>query len=95
MGAAIPHLLHLALALPPILPFAHDEIHMDVRTGTVQVQDEVDPEDDNEDLSYQTRCKSTCSVVLRIGDGDPETSAVSGKRQKDKRKATITEDSEA
>ena len=69
MGAAIPHLLQLACALPPILPFPQDEIHHTVTTGTVEVQDEVLPEDDDDDMTYETRGKSTLCVVLKIGDG--------------------------
>lgn len=70
MGAAIPHLLQLALALPAILPFSKDEIHTDIQTNTVEVQDEVIPNDEDEDISYRTRGKSTLLVVLMIGDGD-------------------------
>jgi hypothetical protein len=69
MGAAIPLLLQLVCALPPILPFSQDEIHWEVTTGTVEVQDEVIPEDEEEDLSYQTRCKSNLAVIFKIGDG--------------------------
>ena len=72
MGAAIPLLLQLTCALPPILPFLKDEIHTEVTTGTVNVQDEVLPEDDDEDITYQTRGKSTVKVIFRIGDGEFE-----------------------
>ncbi|KAJ3738810.1 hypothetical protein DFH05DRAFT_736526 [Lentinula detonsa] len=70
MGAAIPLLLQLSLALPPILPFAPDEIHTEIHTGTVEVQDEVLPEDEEEDITYRTRGKSTLKVTLKIGDGE-------------------------
>jgi hypothetical protein len=70
MGAAIPRLLQLVCALPPILPFPQDEIHWEVTTGTVEVQDEVIPDEEEEDISYQTRCKSNLSVVFKIGDGE-------------------------
>lgn len=69
MGAAIPLLLQLVAALPPILPFAKDEIRLETTTGTTEVHDEVTPEDEDEDISYQTRCKSTLSVIFKIGDG--------------------------
>ena len=69
MGAAIPLLVQLVCALPPILPFSQDEIHWEVTTGTVEVQDEVIPEDEEEDLSYQTRCKSNLAVIFKIGNG--------------------------
>lgn len=69
MGAAIPHLLTLAASLPDILPFGPDEIHTSIVTGTVEVRDEMIPENDDEDVSYETRGKSTISVVITIGDG--------------------------
>ncbi|KAJ6546911.1 hypothetical protein B0H19DRAFT_1265889 [Mycena capillaripes] len=72
MGAAIPHLLQLSVALPPLLPFAADEIHSHITTGTVEVQDEILPDDEDEDISYRTRGKSTLSIVIKIGDGEFE-----------------------
>lgn len=72
MGAAIPLLLQLVCALPPILPFPQDEIHWEVTTGTVEVQDEIIPDDEDEDLSYQTRSKSNLAIIFKIGDGEFE-----------------------
>jgi ribonuclease P/MRP protein subunit RPP20 len=72
MGAAIPHLLTLVASLPDVLPFGPEQIHTEILTGTVEVQDEIIPEDDNEDISYETRGKSTLSVVVKIGDGVDE-----------------------
>ncbi|KAJ7494514.1 hypothetical protein B0H11DRAFT_940041 [Mycena galericulata] len=74
MGAAIPHLLQLSVALPPILPFAADEIHSHITTGTMEVQDEIVPDDDDEDedITYKTRAKSTLLIVFKIGDGEFE-----------------------
>ncbi|KAJ7272989.1 hypothetical protein C8J57DRAFT_1316238 [Mycena rebaudengoi] len=72
MGAAIPHLLQLAASLPPTLPFAADEVHTHITTGTVEVQDEILPEDEDEDITYKTRGKSTLLIVLKIGDGEFE-----------------------
>jgi hypothetical protein len=69
MGAAIPLLLQLICALPPILPFPQDEIHTEVTTGTVEVQDEVLPQNDDDEITYETRSKSTLRIVLKIGDG--------------------------
>ncbi|KAJ3524749.1 hypothetical protein NM688_g8510 [Phlebia brevispora] len=69
MGAAIPHLMQLAVSLPEILPHGPEEIHTEVLTGSVDLQDEVIPEDEEEDISYRTRGKSTVSVVITIGDG--------------------------
>ncbi|KAK0458497.1 uncharacterized protein EV420DRAFT_1642840 [Desarmillaria tabescens] len=61
MGAAIPHLLKLALALPPILPF---EVRAEYTTGTVEVRDEVDDGEEDGDITYETRGKSTLKVVM-------------------------------
>ncbi|KAF8590505.1 hypothetical protein K439DRAFT_1627782 [Ramaria rubella] len=68
MGAAIPHLLTLSVSLPQILPFTKDEIQLEVRTGTIEVVDEVMPEDDDEDISMRTRGKGGVSVMLKLGD---------------------------
>jgi len=70
MGAAIPHLLQLSQALPPILPFPPSDIHTEVLTGTVEVKDEILPDDDDDDISYHTRWKSTLNIVIKIGDGN-------------------------
>ncbi|KAI0047027.1 hypothetical protein FA95DRAFT_1541713 [Auriscalpium vulgare] len=75
LGAAIPHLTLLAVSLPPILPFGQDEIRTEIRTGTVEVMDELIPEDEDEDISYRTRGKSSMSVVITIGDGVDEKTA--------------------
>ncbi|KAF7294662.1 hypothetical protein MIND_01003000 [Mycena indigotica] len=69
MGAAIPHLLQLSVALPPILPFSPSELHTEVSTNTVHVQDEINPDNEEDDVQYNTRGKSTLLVVIRIGDG--------------------------
>ncbi|KAF8626313.1 hypothetical protein AX15_004981 [Amanita polypyramis BW_CC] len=70
MGAAIPHLMQLACIFPDTLPFPDNEIHMDVTTGTVEVQDEVLPEEIDEDVVYDTRYKSTLKVTFRVGNGE-------------------------
>ncbi|KAH9857578.1 hypothetical protein C2E23DRAFT_719573 [Lenzites betulinus] len=75
MGAAIPHLMQLALSLPSILPYPQDEIHTEILTGTVEVQDELIPEDEDEDVSYRTRGKSSVSIVIKVGDGVDEPTA--------------------
>ena len=97
MGAAIPICLTLAASLPEILPFGPNEISTEIVTGTVQVRDEIIPEDDDEDISYANRNKSTVSVTLVIRDGVDETRptkryALSEKRRKRKdrsRKAEV------
>ncbi|KAJ7063601.1 hypothetical protein C8F01DRAFT_1056046 [Mycena amicta] len=78
MGAAIPHLLQLSVALPPILPFSPAEIHTEVTTGTVEVQDEIIPDDDDDDIEYKTRAKSTLLIVFKIGDGRDTPKPVKG-----------------
>ena len=70
MGAAIPHLASL---YHPFSPYASDEIHTEILTGTVEVQDEVIPDDEDEDITYETRFKSMMSVVIKIGDGHDES----------------------
>lgn len=81
MGAAIPQLVQLSLSLPEILPFSPEEIHTEVLTGTVEVQDEVIPDDEDEDISYRSRGKSTLSIIITIGDGKDE-GAHTGKGKK-------------
>lgn len=73
LGAAIPHLCMLVASLPEILPFPTEDIRTEVLTGSVDVQDELVPDDDDEDISYRTRAKSSLSVVLIIGDGVDES----------------------
>lgn len=87
MGAAIPICLTLVASLPDILPHSPSKIRTEILTGTIQVRDEIIPEDDNEDISYANRSKSTVSVTLIIDDGVNETRpakryALGEKRQK-------------
>ena len=46
MGAAIPLALSIALAIRDAVPGGVDAFHMDVRTGTSTVRDEITPEDE-------------------------------------------------
>ncbi|TFY70678.1 hypothetical protein EVG20_g2328 [Dentipellis fragilis] len=96
LGAAIPHLMRLAVSIPAVLPYAAQEIHTEVLTGTVEVQDEIIPDDEDEDISYQTRGKSTVSVIIKIGDGLDEKLeggkwSSRGKRGKARMKAVATQ----
>jgi ribonuclease P/MRP protein subunit RPP20 len=61
--------------LPEVLPFSPEEIRKEILTGTVDVQDELLPDDEDEDITYRTRAKSSLSVVIIIGDGVDETIA--------------------
>ena len=79
MGAAIPHLMQLALSLPAILPYPADEVRTEVTTGTVEVQDELVPDDEDENVAYRTRGKSTVAVVITVGDGVDEPAAGTAK----------------
>lgn len=93
MGAAIPHAVQLSVSLPDILPHAAEEIHTEVLTGSVEVKDEIIPDDEEEDITYRDRGKSTISINITIGDGVDEIrrsrtkkasgspSAVGGKQQ--------------
>ena len=74
MGAAIPHLMQLACMLPDILPFPRNEIDLNVTTGSVEVQDEILPEDLEEDVEYKTRCKSTVKVDVTVGKREESVS---------------------
>ena len=97
MGAAIPICLTLAASLPEILPHSPSQIKTDILTGTIQVRDELIPEDDNEDISYTSRSKSTVRVMLIIEDGVNEVRpkkryALGEKRQRKKKDQKRKED---
>jgi ribonuclease P/MRP protein subunit RPP20 len=62
-------------SLPEILPFSPEELRTEILTGTVDVQDELHPDDEDEDITYRTRAKSSLSVVIIIGDGVDESIA--------------------
>lgn len=62
-------------SLPEVLPFSPEEIRREILTGTVDVQDELVPEDEDEDITYRTRAKSSLSVVITIGNGVDESIA--------------------
>lgn len=85
MGAAIPICLTLAASLPEILPFGPNEVKTEILTGTAEVRDEIIPENDDEDISYANRSKSTVSVTLTIGDGMDETRPAKGYAHGEKR----------
>jgi ribonuclease P/MRP protein subunit RPP20 len=69
MGAAIPHLLTLTASIPAVLQLTSDQIRTEILTGTVEVLDEILPEDDDKDVSYEKRGKSTISAIIKIADG--------------------------
>merc|ERR1711939_934638 len=65
MGAAIPMALTLALATRDALPGG--ALKMETRTSTVEAHDEIEPDDEEEDMAYQTRTKSAVTVSLIAG----------------------------
>ncbi|SCV69987.1 BQ2448_1381 [Microbotryum intermedium] len=73
MGAAIPLALSLGLAIRDALPGGSSDtqtstVQMEVTTGSAKVFDEITPENEEDDLIYQNRIKSTVSVQLSIRD---------------------------
>jgi hypothetical protein len=66
-------------SLPEVLPFSPEEIRREILTGTVDVKDELVPEDEDEDITYRTRAKSSLSVVITIGNGVDESISGGGK----------------
>ncbi|KAK4057170.1 hypothetical protein OIO90_001665 [Microbotryomycetes sp. JL221] len=74
MGAAIPLALSLALAIKDNLsPSNHldnnnknETIQMQIKTNSCNVQDEITPQDQDQDLIYQTRTKSTIEINLIV-----------------------------
>lgn len=102
MGAAIPICLTLISSLPDILPHGPIQIRTEVLTGTVQVRDEVVPEDADEDISYVSRRKSTVNATLIVDDGVNETRPAKrhalgkkgqkkGRGKEDKREVVVSE----
>lgn len=80
MGAAIPHLTLLAVSLPPTLPWAESEVHVDVFTGSVEVHDELLSEsgseaEDGPQEEFRTRIKSTMNIIIRIGEDNASSTA--------------------
>jgi hypothetical protein len=61
---------------------------MEYLTGTVQVQDELIPEDENEDVVYKTRGKSNLIVVIKIDGGDGEDGDVPEVHKKSRKVST-------
>ncbi|KDE06146.1 hypothetical protein MVLG_03561 [Microbotryum lychnidis-dioicae p1A1 Lamole] len=78
MGAAIPLALSLGLAIRDALPGGSSDaemssVQMEVTTGSVEVSDEITPEDEDDDLLYQNRIKSTVSIQLSVRDVMPRS----------------------
>lgn len=66
MGAALPHAIMLATSLPAILPFPRKDITTSITTGTVDVMDDIIPEDEEDEGGLRTRSKSSIEVIIRI-----------------------------
>jgi ribonuclease P/MRP protein subunit RPP20 len=67
-------------SLPEVLSFSPEEIRREILTGTVEVQDELVPDDDDDDIIYRTRAKSSLSVVITIGNGVDESKSGGSKQ---------------
>lgn len=60
----------LVASLPLILPFPRDQIRVDSRTYTVDCTQEIIPEDEDEDISYEIKGRSALGVLIRVGEVD-------------------------
>jgi ribonuclease P/MRP protein subunit RPP20 len=67
MGAAIPHAAMLATSLVRILPYPKDEVMTSIKTGTVNVLDEVIPIYEDDEPETRGRSKSSVEIVICIG----------------------------
>jgi ribonuclease P/MRP protein subunit RPP20 len=65
-----------------VLPHGADEIQFEWLTGTVQVTDELIPDDENEDVQYEERGKSNLVVIIRIDGGDDASNTIPRKSKK-------------
>lgn len=88
MGAAIPHLVLLIGSLPQIVA---DDLNIEVKTGSVDVVDQMleesgDEDDDKNDEEFKTRVKSTMNVVIRVG-GQGELKAISNSTKRSETKS--------
>jgi ribonuclease P/MRP protein subunit RPP20 len=93
LGAAIPLLTTLTTSLPSILPFATDQIRFEYKTGTVQVQDELIPEAEEDDVVYETRGKSNLTVTVHVDGGDGDVVLVPKRSKKVSTKRDISRSS--
>ena len=66
MGAAIPHAAMLATSLVRILPYPKGEVVTSIKTGTVNVLDEVIPVYEDEEPETRGRSKSSIEIVITI-----------------------------
>ncbi|KAI6038410.1 hypothetical protein EDC04DRAFT_2694976 [Pisolithus marmoratus] len=102
MGAAIPHLALLvgSLTTGGVLPFAEDELKVEVYTGSEEVVDEVlsDSENENDEKvedtdtpkeEFRKRTKSTMNVIIRHASGNTnlaEAKSARGSTSRSRRK---------
>lgn len=61
-------------------------------TGTVELKDEVIPDDEDLDITIQTRGKSTMAVIITIGGGKEDTEVESRRVDTGKQKPCIKQD---
>jgi ribonuclease P/MRP protein subunit RPP20 len=93
LGAAIPLLTTLTTSLSSILPFATDQIRFEYKTGTVQVQDELIPEAEEDDVVYETRGKSNLTVTIHVDGGDGDVVLVPKRSKKVSTKRDVSRSS--
>ncbi|CAJ0649541.1 10151_t:CDS:2 [Entrophospora sp. SA101] len=65
LGAAIEKSINLVLALNDIM---QDQIIYKTTTNTVQLIDDIMPDDDDKDLEIQTRCNSSICIQISLKD---------------------------
>ena len=56
----------LATSLPAILPYDLSEVKTSITTGSVNVIDEVVPEDEDDEGGTQTRTKGSVDITITI-----------------------------
>ena len=67
MGAAIPHAAMLATSLVRILPYPKDEVTTSIKTGTVNVLDEVISVYEDQEPETRGRSKSCVEIIVIVG----------------------------
>ncbi|KAI6138919.1 hypothetical protein BKA82DRAFT_4230103 [Pisolithus tinctorius] len=93
MGAAIPHLAVLvgSLTTQGVLPFAQDDLEVEVYTGSGEVVDEILSDSESESgekvedtdtpkEEFRKRTKSTMNVIIRHKDGNTNPAEAEGVR---------------
>ena len=72
LSASIPHLFLLLHSLLAILPFPRSTVHHTIKTSSVQLTDELIPDDEEEAITLNERWCSAVEVVISVGGGPGE-----------------------